>query len=391
MTVDKRRQILLPPYPLDFTLFPMIKQTILCVDDENDNLDALERIFRSKYRVLRSTSGEEALNLLDQNPGQVSVIITDQRMPEMTGVQFLEKSILKHKDCIRILLTGYTDMESIVSAINSGQIYRYLNKPWDPVDLLNTVDKAAERFIIGRELVEKNQALAKALTDLQVLDQAKNQFMMLINHELKTPLTSILSFTDLLKESNLDSDQTLYVDRVSKGALRLRELVDDVLLIVSAEMKTLKTKIQPFEISPQQIPLNANLQKLISTKNQNLKFQLLDKKIIGDSMYVGQILSRLIHNAVKFSPEKADISVSCELVQPHRVRFKIYNPGSSINNKMMEKVLKPFFIDEEMLNHTTGTGLGLTICQAILRNMSSTLFIDNQAAGVEVGFELPCL
>lgn len=381
----------MPPYPLDFTLNPMIKQTILCVDDENDNLDALERIFRSKYSVLRSTSGDEALKILDQNPGKVAVIITDQRMPEMTGVQFLEKSIEKHKDCVRILLTGYTDIESIVSAINTGQIYRYLNKPWDPVDLLNTVDKAVERFNIGNELVEKNEALSKALADLQVLDQAKNQFMMLINHELKTPLTSVLSFTDLLKESALDQDQKLYVDRISKGALRLRQLVDDVLLIVAAEMKNLKVKIQPFEMSPTQIPISENLQSLLSKKNQKLQFKFLDKKIIGDSQFVGQVLAKLIHNASKFGPENSEIQISCSLTQPHRVRFQIFNDGSFVPDNVREKVLKPFFIDEDMLNHSTGTGLGLTICQGILKNMSSQLSIENKNKGVEVAFELACL
>lgn len=367
----------------------MTRQTILCVDDENDNLDALERIFRSKYTVLRSTSGIEALKILDQNPGKIAVIITDQRMPEMTGVQFLEKSIEKHKDCVRILLTGYTDIESIVSAINTGQIYRYLNKPWDPVDLQNTVEKAVERFNIGNELVEKNEALSKALADLQVLDQAKNQFMMLINHELKTPLTSILSFTDLLKESKLDTDQTLYADRISKGALRLKQLVEDVLLIVSAEMRTLKTKIQPFELS--KITLPEPVQSLVDKKSQKLQFQLVDKRIIGDSNYLGQVLGKLIHNASKFAPENSEIQVSTTLVQPHRVRFRIFNEGSAVPENVREKVLKPFFIDEDMLNHSTGTGLGLTICQSILKNMASGLAIENKDRGVEVSFELPCL
>jgi len=266
-----------------------------------------------------------------------------------------------------------------------------LNKPWDPVDLMNTVDKAVERFHIGNELLEKNKALSKALADLQTLDQAKNQFMMLINHELKTPLTSILSFTDLLKESGLDQDQSLYVDRVSKGALRLRQLVEDVLIIVSAEMKTLKTKVQPFEMTEKQIPLNEAIQTLLVKKNQKLQFQLINKKIIGDSNLVGQVASRLIHNASKFGPENSEINLSCELVQPHRVRFRIFNRDSFVADNIREKVLKPFFIDEQMMNHSTGTGLGLTICQAILKNMSSGLAIENKDKGVEVSFELPCL
>ena len=112
--------------------------TILCVDDEVDNVEALERLFRKKYNVLKATSGKEALTLIKDQP--VSLIISDQRMPQMTGVQFLEKSLKTHPDTMRILLTGYTDIDSVIAAINSGQVYRYINKPWDPIDLGKTVD-----------------------------------------------------------------------------------------------------------------------------------------------------------------------------------------------------------------------------------------------------------
>ncbi|MCM2281913.1 MAG: response regulator, partial [Bdellovibrionaceae bacterium] len=177
-----------------------MKHTILCVDDESDNVDALERLFRRQYRVLKATSGREALDLLARN--QVTVIISDQRMPNMSGVEFLAESIQSHPMAIRILLTGYTDIESVIAAINSGQVYRYVTKPWDPVDLSNAVEKAVERYEIGEELREKNAALQNALEELQTLDEAKSNFMILINHELKTPLTAILSFGDLLAETS---------------------------------------------------------------------------------------------------------------------------------------------------------------------------------------------
>ncbi|NJL23925.1 MAG: response regulator [Calothrix sp. SM1_5_4] len=176
-----------------------MKHSILCVDDEVDNVDALERLFRRKYNVFRATSGKEALKVLKDNP--VSLIVSDQRMPGMTGVELLAKSIDYRPDAVRVLLTGYTDIESVISAINSGQVYRYVTKPWDPVDLGNTIDKAIERYEMALELREKNAALEKALRELRSLDQAKSNFMILINHELKTPLTSMLSFIELLRES----------------------------------------------------------------------------------------------------------------------------------------------------------------------------------------------
>jgi two-component system sensor histidine kinase/response regulator len=175
----------------------MKKHTILCVDDEKDNVDALERLFRKKYRVKKAISGEEALSLLGEEP-TVSLIISDQRMPHMTGVEFLEKSIQHVPSAMRILLTGYTDIDSVIAAINTGQIYRYLTKPWDPVDLAKTVDTAIERYELQGELEIKNAQLTKALDELKTLDHAKSNFMLLINHELKTPLTVILSYLQML-------------------------------------------------------------------------------------------------------------------------------------------------------------------------------------------------
>jgi two-component system, sensor histidine kinase and response regulator len=369
----------------------MQKQTILCVDDEIDNVQALERIFRAKYNVLRATSGREALQILDQQRGPVSLILTDQRMPEMTGVEFLAQTIEKFPDTVRILLTGYTDIESIVSAVNTGQISRYLTKPWDPVDLQATVDQAVERFVMSRELTQKNFELEKAYTELKTLDQAKNQFMVLINHELKTPLTAILSFSDLLKETHLSEDQSLCLDRIQKSADRLKGLIEDVLMVVGSETKTLRAKSQPFETHNLDLKLPAPLQQLLTRKSQNLKIQVPEMKIVADLTMIRQVLFRLLHNAIKFGQEGSVIDLKTEPTTPHRVKFSVTNEGAPISNQVVDKILKPFFIDEDVMNHSAGMGLGLTVCQAILKAHSTHLHIENKANGVEVSFELPCL
>jgi signal transduction histidine kinase len=369
----------------------MPQQTILIVDDENDNVEALERIFRLKYKVLKATSGQQALRVLDQHPEPVALIITDQRMPEMTGVEFLARTIESRPETVRILLTGYTDIESVISAVNSGQIYRYLTKPWDPVDLQATVDRAVERYLLGVELKEKNAALGKALTELQTLDQAKTQFMILINHELKTPLTSILSFADLLSETRLNEDQTLCVSRIKKSSNRLKNLIDDVLLIVGGETKTLKVRTQPFEASQILPALAPELAALMKQKNQSLKFSALEKRVVGDVTLLQQVVHRLIHNAAKFGKDQSEISLTSTLLSPHRVRWTIENKGGAISQSVIDKVLQPFFIDEDVMNHSTGMGLGLTICQTLLKLHQSQLHIENKPTGVSVSFDLPCL
>jgi two-component system sensor histidine kinase/response regulator len=368
-----------------------MKHTILCVDDEIDNVEALERIFRSKYKVLKATSGAQALSLLDQYPEPLALIITDQRMPQMTGVEFLSRTLTTHPDTVRILLTGYTDMESIISAVNSGQIYRYLNKPWDPVDLTNTVERAVERFEMQIELKLKNAELSKALSELQVLDQAKSQFMILINHELKTPLTSILSFSELLKETLLTEEQDLCLSRIERGANRLKDLIDDVLLIVSAEAKTLKPKVSPFDSSSLLTSIGPHLESSLKSKGQKIARNITDKKVVGDQALLQQVLERILHNASKFGKENSPISLEAQLSQPHRLTFKISNQGPQISPSVADKILKPFFLDEDVMNHSVGMGLGLTLCQAILKSHGSQLQIENTLGGVEVFFEVPCL
>lgn len=121
------------------------KPKILVVDDEPDNLDLLYRTFRRKFRVLKAESGIEALKILAAE-GEVAVIISDQRMPEMKGTEFLSKTVPQFPNTIRIILTGFTDVEDLVEAINSGQVYKYITKPWDPDELQNVVNHATETY-----------------------------------------------------------------------------------------------------------------------------------------------------------------------------------------------------------------------------------------------------
>lgn len=366
----------------------MIKPTILCIDDEIDNLEALERLLRSRFNVLKANSALHAISILEHH-SEIAVIITDQKMPQMTGVEFLAKAQATHPDSIRILLTGYTDIASIIDAVNNGQIYRYITKPWDPNDLVNTVATAAERHFMALELRDKNLALSRALSELQTLDQAKTQFMLLINHELKTPLTAILSFLELLMETKLDDEQTLCAKRIQKSSERLKTLVDDVMLVIQSETKTLRLKTQVIDCQNLNLSLSEEVQKILLQKNQKLDLQFENLKLIADPGYLLQVLQRLIHNAAKFGDSESTIRLSAKSFSPHRVRFSVYNQGKKIPESVVDKIMKPFFIDEAVMNHSVGLGLGLTICQAILKTHSSQINIENKDLGVEVSFELP--
>ncbi len=117
---------------------------IVVVDDESANLRTLERIFRNEYSVLTAQSGPEALTILEQH--DVALLISDQRMPGMTGIELLQKTVPLRPHMVRILLTGYTDVTTLIEAINCGHVYKYVTKPWNNDDLLVTVSRALEHF-----------------------------------------------------------------------------------------------------------------------------------------------------------------------------------------------------------------------------------------------------
>jgi len=365
----------------------MSKHTILCVDDEIDNVDALERIFRKKYTVLKATSGTQALKILDQNPGSISVIITDQRMPTMTGVELLEKSLNSHPDSSRILLTGYTEIDSIIGAVNKGQIFRYITKPWDPIDFANTVDRAVERFCLGQDLKQKNKDLEIALQELKALDKAKSDFMILVNHELRTPITAILSFLALLNETSLDDEQKLMLDRSLKNADRLKKLIDDVLLLLRAENQQLKVNPESIDLLSLIDELPWYIESSLKKKKQTLLKTKISLNAKCDRSLIQQVLFRLIHNATKFGNEESEIRVQIQEFQGKN-HIKIENSGKPIPIEVQEKILNPFVISENIMNHSAGLGLGLTICQSILKAHQSNLNIKNTENGVAVSFDL---
>lgn len=147
------------------------KITVLYVDDEENNLFSFKATFRIKYNVYIAISGDEALKILETK--KVHIIITDQRMPEMTGVEFLEKVLEKYIDPMRILLTGYADMGAVVDAVNKGKIFHYLAKPWNEEELDLTINRAYDKYLEKIELKDMNEKLSGSNDQLEFLLRQK--------------------------------------------------------------------------------------------------------------------------------------------------------------------------------------------------------------------------
>ena len=140
------------------------KHTLLVVDDEADVCDSVQDLLRREFQVLKARSADEGLKLMREN--EVHIIMTDQRMPKVTGVELLRSIRAGHPQAIRMLFTGYADLDSVIAAINQGHIFKFLKKPWQPEDLEQAVREAAAEY---ERLVENAEILDRLRQDLQGL------------------------------------------------------------------------------------------------------------------------------------------------------------------------------------------------------------------------------
>src|ERR1700709_423869 len=144
---------------------------VLYVDDEIHNLNSFKAAFRRDFNIYVAQSAREGRRVLDQN--EIAVIITDQRMPGMTGIEFLESIIPVYPDTIRILLTGFSDVNAVMDAINRGQVYKYLVKPWQNDELRLYIQNALEIYHLRKENKELAQKLQLANLELERLNKSR--------------------------------------------------------------------------------------------------------------------------------------------------------------------------------------------------------------------------
>jgi len=147
------------------------KISVLYIDDEVDNLNSFKATFRRNFEIYTAESAIEGKKILAEN--NIEIVLSDQRMPEMTGVEFFASLIEEHNDCMRILVTGYSDIKAVVDAINLGQVYRYISKPWDNEDLKIVIEQASEVYRLRKDNKKLMDTIIKVNSQLEFMLRQK--------------------------------------------------------------------------------------------------------------------------------------------------------------------------------------------------------------------------
>lgn len=369
------------------------RHTVLVVDDEPDVVKSVQDLLRFDYKVLGTTRASEGIRLMQQE--EVHVVMSDQRMPEMTGVQFLNKVRGEHPEAIRLLFTGYADIKAVIDAINQGNIYRYITKPWDPDELQTVIREAVERYdlIVERnalieELKQKNQELAGANEQLRKSDALKAAFIHVASHELRTPLTILLGMTRLaVKLPSQGPPLPDWLSRITAAAERLQHLIDQIIAMLSAGEFDQRADRKPIELPALLHTAADDVQPFVQIRHQALEMDVPDN--LGsasiDQEKMRDSINHLLLNAIKFTPDGGKVALWARRKEG-AVEIRITDTGVGMDRATVEQLFRPFFTSFDVSRHSSGQyefcrrglGLGLSVVKAFVDLHGGTIRAESE-------------
>ncbi len=382
------------------------RHTLLVVDDEPDVVQSVQDLLRLDYIVLGATRAKEGLRILQEQ--EVHLVMTDQRMPEMTGVEFLGRVRGEHPDAIRLLFTGYADIKAVIDAINQGNVYRYISKPWDPDDLQIVIRQAAEQYDL---LVERKRLLAELRTtnhELVKANEIKEAFIRVASHELRTPLAILYGLTQLaLSTPGLSQPWLDWLRSTQKAAERLNRLVEQLTEMLLAGQFERPLEKRPTDLAPLLKQAAQDVRPFVEQRRQELTIKL-DSDLGALNIEAAKIrdsVEHLLLNAIKFTPDQGTISLAARRISrtgqtrerevaqrpeaPNSVgdvEITISDCGVGIDPAHLPHVFKPFFTSFDVSRHSSGQfefgrrglGLGLSLVKAFVEMHSGQVAVNSQ-------------
>ena len=357
--------------------------SILYVDDEESNLKGFKSIYFTDYTIYTAISGKEALEILSNH--EVHIIITDQKMPGMTGVEFLSNTMSKYPEPIRIILTGYSDIEVLMKAINECGIFRYLTKPWNEQEMNMTINQALDTYNLRKENSELIKKLTDANTTLEekVIERTKKieNLISTVAHDLRSPLNQIKAIVSLihLDSANLNQNQKNYIDLILKAASRLTEMINRILDLNAIEHRDIEVKLVQANLDGIINDAVNQVRPLSTEKKLGINVRPLQNKMVTvDVNYLIQVLENLLSNAIKFSPPNKNIFVEAENGED-KTRIVVRDEGPGLTDEDMKLVFQKYQqLSARPSSGEESSGLGLYLTKKYVEAMNGTVWCESK-------------
>ena len=404
----------------------MKKQAVICVDDERLVLTSLtrelHRMLGADYLIETSEDGEDALDIFQElisDGYDVPLVISDYIMPHMKGDELLRRIHDASPKTLTIMLTGQADMDGVTRAINYANLYRFIAKPWHQSDLSLTVKEALRSYAQARQLEEhyavlenmnaileqqvkertveleaRHLELQEKNTQLHASNASKDKFFSIISHDLRSPLSTLLGFAQLLSEQIRTAPIDLvaeYACKILNSAERLNALLENLLSwsrLQRGVMEHCPEEISLYELIEDNLALFASKAE---SKHIRLSSSVGEEvRVYADYQMVNTVARNLLSNALKFSRSGDSIQISATISDRH-VEIAVADTGPGIHAEDLPKL---FRVDSHYTNIGTageaGTGLGLLLCQEMVEKNSGSIWVESEIGkGTTFRFTLP--
>lgn len=345
------------------------KIKILYIDDEENNLVGFKASFRMEYHVLIASNTQDALAHLQNHP-DIRIIFCDQRMPDKTGVEFFEEIRTAFPLPIRVLLTGYTDIEAVIDSINRGHIFRYVKKPWSNADVRSAIYEANNFYTTHSLLSVKNAELQKAYEEL-------DKFAYSVSHDIRGPLSGILGAINSVRYLNSLEEMKEMLGLMEKSVRQL----DTFILSVHDYYNLQRGELKISEINLADLSRDLDEIYKIYADTHEIRFNVnvsQSETFRNDEMSVKLILNNLLSNAFKYqkkdpdTPRKVDLSIE---VEKGVATVTVRDNGIGIAEKHIDQIFNLFY---RATVQEAGSGFGLYNVKDALLKLNGQIWVDSK-------------
>ena len=363
----------------------MIKPNVLYVDDLQANLILFQATFERDYNIFLAESGVKALDTLKKE--NIQVLVTDQRMPDMTGTELLEIVTREYPDIRRFLLTAYTDYETVVEAVNKGHIHGYINKPLKANDVKKSINNSLEIYYLQQKNRQMMMELERANEDLSGLDTLKTEILKIMSHEIRAPMDRIMGTIHVLKDKIQSEELIQVINILDTSVSRLEHfslMAEQISALISQERK-----LNLEEISFKQLVAYSLVEagEWIREKDIRIDFQQQgDLSITADSELLISCFVNIMNHAIRHTNSAETILIRAYRENNQTV-CEVTDTGKNYSEKQLEKLTRHFSKPGSLMD--LRFGIELALAQLIMTTHNGAIGFgakDKNSASIKLIF-----
>lgn len=361
----------------------MGRPVIFYLDDQRTNLEVFHAAMPEEWSVQIFDDPAQADEALKQQTPWV--VVSDQRMPQLTGVDFLEKVKQTCPEALRIIVTGYSEEDLVIESVRRAEIFDYIRKPWDADDLVISMSRAIERYCLVQELKQAQQAANDALVkqkSSEAITKAKTEFLANVSHELKTPLNAIIGYTELILGNDKYEAIATELEVIRKAGHHLDEIISNILIFNlmndcqnTALVKCVDTDIYDLLAEVKSICY----QKCVDNNNHiTIKVETSRPTIKVDAMQVKRILISLVENACKYTVDGSVTLLAQDGEVEGSIKFIVSDNGIGISKADQEKIFDMLTqLNMSSTKAVGGLGMGLGVSRMLAEKIGGKLCVES--------------